>query len=196
MDLTQQYPRGCELTYLTSQAIAKCDGLDGTLDGLISEPELCLESFNAADYVGDSFTCADTAANMTLSTAAVAVANATWTGPRFSNGDFMWYGYEIGSDLATAAATTCATNGTCIPSGRASLAFWYAEYVLQNLDTNVTTLTHAQFDGLFRTLQKVFASSMEAREPGLFDFANAGGKMITFHGLVSEQSRSMWWLEL
>lgn len=185
MDLTQQYPRSCELTYLTTQAVAMCDGLDGVLDGLIAEPEMCLELFNASDFVGDSFSCSDTGLNMTLSSAAAAVAEATWTGPRFSNGDFMWYGYEIGSDLATAAGTTCDTNGTCVPTSRSTVAFWYMFFVLRDPGSNITTLTHSQYDDLFRTLKKVFASSMEAAEPGLFDFAEAGGKMITFHGLVS-----------
>lgn len=185
MDLTQQYPRGCELTYLTAQAVAACDGLDGVVDGLIAEPEACLQLFNPSAYVGDVLTCSDTGLNMTLSTAAVAVAEATWAGPRFSNGDFMWYGYEIGHDLATAAGTTCDKNATCVPTGRATLAFWYTLYVLKDLNANVTTLTHGQYDTLFRTLKKTFASSMEAAEPGLFDFANAGGKMITYHGLVS-----------
>ncbi|KAI5925188.1 Tannase/feruloyl esterase [Camillea tinctor] len=184
MDLTQQYPRNCELTYLTTLAIDICDGLDGVVDGLIAEPELCLQLFDASDYVGDSFYCSDTESNMILSSAAGAVAQATWTGPRFSNGDFMWYGYEIGSDLAAVAGTTCAANGTCVPSGRETLAFWYTECVLKNPGANVTTLTHAQYDTMFQTLKKVFASSMEAAEPGLFEFSNAGGKMITYHGLA------------
>lgn len=185
MDLTQQYPRNCELDYITTQAISVCDGLDGVVDGLIAEPESCLGSFNASTYVGDSFSCSDTGLNMTLSPAAADVAAATWDGPRFSNGDFMWYGYEIGSSLSTAAGTTCAQNGTCVPAARETLAFWYAYYVQRDPDSNITTLTHSQYDTLFRTLKKVFASSMEAAEPGLFEFANAGGKMITYHGLVS-----------
>ncbi|XDG03902.1 hypothetical protein ABKA04_003517 [Annulohypoxylon sp. FPYF3050] len=184
MDLTHQYPRGCELTYLTAQAVAMCDGIDGVKDGLIAEPEICLQLFNASDYVGNDFTCSETNSTMTLSTAAAAVAEATWNGPRFSNGDFMWYGYDIGSDLATAAPTTCTQNGTCTPSARETLTFWYAMYVQKDLSSNTTTLTHAQYDTLFRTLKKVFASSMEASEPGLFEFANAGGKMITYHGLA------------
>lgn len=185
MDLTQQYPRACELTYITAQAVAMCDSIDGVVDGLIAEPETCHQLFNASDFVGNSFICSDTGLNMTVSSAAAAVAEATWRGPRFSSGDFMWYGYEIGSDLSAAAGTTCDGNGTCAASGRTTVAFWYTYFVLKDPTASITTLTHDQFDDLFRTLKKTFASSMEAAEPGLFDFANAGGKMITYHGLVS-----------
>ncbi|KAF7542093.1 hypothetical protein G7054_g129 [Neopestalotiopsis clavispora] len=184
MDLTQQYPRGCELNYLTMQAISMCDGLDNVIDGLIAEPEMCRELFDPSVHVGDPFVCSDTGLNMNVSSAAASVASATWNGPQFSNGDFMWYGYEIGTDLSTAAGTACPQDGTCVPTGRETLAFWYAYYVQRDPYSNITTLTHNQYDDLFQTLRKVFSSNMEASEPGLFDFANAGGKMITFHGLA------------
>ncbi|KAF7534089.1 hypothetical protein G7054_g6508 [Neopestalotiopsis clavispora] len=187
MDLTKQYPQACELSYITTKAIAVCDGLDGVVDGLIAEPELCLEKFPLQDYIGDALSCVNATSNVTttvnLSPAAADVANATWRGPRFSNGDFMWYGYEVGTDLATAAPTAC-EDGVCDASARSTLLFWYAMFVLKDLTANITTLSHDQYDDLWRTAKKVFASSMEASEPSIFDFRNAGGKMITYHGLA------------
>ncbi|KAI0853910.1 tannase and feruloyl esterase [Daldinia vernicosa] len=187
MDSTKQYPHSCELTELTSLAISVCDELDDVKDGLIAEPEECRQKFSPSDYIGTVFNCSDTATNMKISPAAVAVANAAWDGPSFSNGDFMWYGYEIGSDLTTIAATTCDENGQCIPDGREQLHTMYQGFILRDPSTNLTEVTHKQFDYMFRTLQRIFSSSMAATDPDLSDFKNAGGKMITYHGLADEK---------
>jgi feruloyl esterase len=190
MDLTNQYPRNCELNQLTSLAISKCDNIDGIEDGLISDPEMCRAIFNPWNYVGTTFHCQDTDAvlDMEISPAAASVAEAIWSGAKFSNGDFMWYGYEIGVDLSTAAGTTC--NETCVPAGRSTAAFWYLEYIERDLTANVTTLSHAQFDQLYLALKKTFVGSLEASEPRITRFQEAGGKMITFHGLVSASPTS------
>lgn len=185
MDLTEQYPRNCELNQLTSLAIEECDDLDGVEDGLIADPEACRATFNATDHVGTVFNCSDTGKDMEISSAAASIAEAAWNGPKYSNGDFMWYGYDIGVDLATAAGTVCSGNGTCIPTQRETAAFWYLEYVERDLTANVTTLTHTQYDELYLTLKKTFAGSLQAAEPRITAFQEAGGKMLTYHGLVS-----------
>ncbi|EXJ70759.1 uncharacterized protein A1O5_05749 [Cladophialophora psammophila CBS 110553] len=183
MDLTQQYPLACELTQLTTLAIAECDGLDGVNDGLIADPEKCRATFKPADYVGTTFTCAETGLNMPISAAAIDVSENIWNGPRYSNGDFMWYGFEVGTNLSELAATTCTQNSTCIPANRASLDFWQQYFVLRDPSANVTTLTHPQFDDLYRTLKKELAP-IAATETRIADFQEAGGKMITYHGLA------------
>ena len=185
MDLTNQYPRNCELDQLTSLAIDRCDGLDGVVDGLIADPEACRATFNPWEHVGTLFNCSDTSEAMKISAAAAAVANATWSGPTFANGDFMWYGYEIGTSLSTAAGTACFDDGTCIPAGRSTAVFWYLEYVARDLSANVTSLTRAQYDQLFLTLKKTFAGTLEAAEPRITRFQELGRKLITYHGLVS-----------
>ncbi|KAI0976270.1 Tannase/feruloyl esterase [Xylaria arbuscula] len=184
MDSNKQYPQSCELDQLTSHAIAKCDGLDGIKDGLIANPEACRASFNAWDYVGTTFRCADTGLSMQISAAASAVAEALWDGPRFSNGDFMWYGHEIGANLSVLAGTTCYNNGTCVPTERPAAAFWYLEFVDRDPTADATTLSHAQFDELYLTLKKTFGASVEAAEARISQFRELGGKMITYHGLA------------
>jgi feruloyl esterase len=114
--------------------------------------------FRAQDYVGKTFDCSDNGATMSLSAAAADVAEAIWSGPKYSNGDFMWYGYDIGTNLSTLAATSCTSGGGCIPESRTSLQFWWQLFVLKDLSTNVTTLTHAQFDQLYITLKKEMAA--------------------------------------
>ncbi|KAI3335941.1 Tannase/feruloyl esterase [Ustulina deusta] len=183
MDFTEQCPRSCELNQLTFLAIAECDGLDGIKDGLIANPEACRAKFNPWDHVGSLFNCSDTSRAMQISSAAASVAEATWDGPKYSNGDFMWYRFEIGADLSSAAETVCSNNGTCVPAQRSTVAFWYLEYVARDLTANITTLTHAQYDELYLALKKTFAGALEAAEPRITRFQEVGGKMITYHGL-------------
>ncbi|KAL4736107.1 Tannase/feruloyl esterase [Aspergillus similis] len=185
MDLTKQYPSECEMQQLTSLAIEACDALDGVKDGLISDPEQCKQHFHPADHLGAEFTCEGTGLASSISSAAVDIANALFHGPTYSNADFMWYGYEIGTDLATLAASECTTEGDCVPTERASLQFWWQLFVLKDLSANVTTLTltHEQYDRLYLTLKKELAP-VSATETRLFEFQRAGGKMLTYHGLA------------
>ncbi|KAI1471262.1 tannase and feruloyl esterase [Daldinia caldariorum] len=185
MDSTKQYPRACELTKLTSLAISACDELDGVKDGLIAETEECRKNFSASDYIGTNFECADTNTTMAISAAAAAVAESMWDGPRFSNGDFMWYGFEIGADLASIAPTTCNRSGQqCVPTGREAFLQLYQGFILRDTSANITEVSPEEFDYMFRTLKRIFSSSMAATDPNLADFKNAGGKMMTFHGLA------------
>ncbi|KAI1799169.1 tannase and feruloyl esterase [Daldinia bambusicola] len=185
MDSTKQYPRACELTKLTSLAIAACDELDGVKDGLIAETEECRKKFSASDYIATSFECGDTNTTMAISPAAAAVAESMWDGPRFANGDFMWYGFEIGADLASIAPTTCDRSGQqCVPTGREALLQMYEGFVLRDMAANITAVSHEEFDHMFRVLKRVFGSSMAATELDLTEFKRAGGKMMTFHGLA------------
>jgi feruloyl esterase len=170
---------------LTSIAIAECDALDGVEDGIISDPEQCRAAFRLEDYLGTTFTCNDTgtASEVAISGAAIDVARAIFDGPKYSNGDFMGYGYEMGTDLSALAASTCSDDGSCIPVERQSLQFWWQLFVLEDLTSNVTTLTHTQYDHLYLTLKKKLVP-VAATEPRIAEFQRAGGKMITFHGLV------------
>lgn len=187
MDLTSQYPSPCELKQITTLAIGVCDALDGHLDGLIADPEACRAKFNPFHYVGTTFNCTDTDTAASISLAAADVANATWSGPRFSDDTFMWYGYEIGSDLTVLAPTSC--NGSiCVGTGDINILGFYDFFVAKDLSANITKLTHAEFDFMYRRMKQVFASSMATHERDLTVFRDAGGKMITYHGLVSDHN--------
>ena len=183
MDLTKQYPRGCELDALTALGVSECDELDGFKDGLIADTEACRAVFDPFEHVGSTFNCSDTGKTMEISRAAAAVANALWTGPTTSNGDFIWYGYEIGADLKTLAPTVC-KNDTCSGSGTQGLTALYDLFVKKDPSANSTGLGREDFDFLAVTLKKTFASSVEANITDLSTFRNAGGKMLTYHGLV------------
>ncbi|EXK26368.1 hypothetical protein FOMG_17043 [Fusarium oxysporum f. sp. melonis 26406] len=182
MESTQQFPRGCELDEITSLAIASCDELDGVKDGIISDVDACRQSFDPFKQIGKSFHCSGTNSKIKISHAAAAVANASWSGPRFSDGRFMYYGFEIGTALSEVAPTKC-TGDTCVGT-RQDFAFAYQAFVNRKVTTELTNITARDFDTLYRNVKLLYASNLETNDIDLRDFRDAGGKMITFHGLA------------
>ncbi|KAL0932166.1 glycoside hydrolase [Colletotrichum truncatum] len=185
MEKTQQFPRDCELNEITSLAIHACDELDGVKDGLISDPEACREKFNVFEHVGESFRCSSSNSTLTISQAAASVANASWTGPRFSNGRFMYDGYEIGSDLPTIAPTSC-SGEVCTSAGLPNILFAWQAFVAKDANATLPNITDRTFDTIYRAVKLVFASNLETDEVDLRDFRDAGGKLMTYHGLADQ----------
>jgi feruloyl esterase len=55
MGLYDAYPPSCEVAALTAAAIDACDGLDGFVDGVISDPDAC--DFDPVNLVGTTIEC-------------------------------------------------------------------------------------------------------------------------------------------
>ncbi|KAI9727799.1 MAG: hypothetical protein M1834_007946 [Cirrosporium novae-zelandiae] len=185
MTLLGEYPRSCELTALTDAAVLACDGNDGLTDGLISDPESCY--FDPYTLVGTTINCTGTGLEMQISTAAAAVANATWTGAQSSNGTQLWYGmgYDTTLTADTAVANTeCSTNGTCIGQPFNISSNWIRLFVEKNPKFDFSNMTHQDFDHIFHTSVQQFASIIGTADPDLSEFRDAGGKMLTYHGLA------------
>jgi len=194
MVLTNQFPHGCELDAIRTLAIDFCDELDGVRDYIISNPEECLRLFDPFRYVGTKLACAETNGTLQLSKAAAAVSNATWWGPRTSTGERVWYGPKIGADLTgdysllslpSVANTVCDVNGTCKGEVNDLTMWWYRNFAAKDPKFDYTKLTHEEFDRLSRLAKQEFASFIETDDPDLAAFRDRGGKMITYHGLVS-----------
>ncbi|OBT41662.1 hypothetical protein VE00_07640 [Pseudogymnoascus sp. WSF 3629] len=190
MNLAGEYPRGCELDELSAAAISACDGLDGVVDGLVSNIKAC--DFDAFTLVGTEFNCSTTGKNLKISKIAAEVANATWWGPRGADGRFLWYGPNIGADLSgtltrqALAMTTCTANGTCVGVSSPLGDQWAALFIKKNPDFNLTNMTHVQFDEIFRAGMQQYHSVIDTNDADLSGFKAAGGKMMTFHGLSDQ----------
>lgn len=195
------YPRGCEIDALSAAAVAACDGLDGVVDGIVAEPVECLRRFDPFRLVGTVVKgCVSAPGNETVkvSKAAAAVVNATWHGIVSAEGKPLWHGVDPGADLVLqgsgpnaipgVAATDC-SSGTCVgvPSQLAML--WLSIYLARADPTfNPGNLTHAEFDDLFHTGRQIYGSAVDTDDPDLSRFRDAGGKMVSFHGLVRKPS--------
>lgn len=183
MNQLHEYPRGCELDAITEAAISACDSLDGVTDGIISLPALC--DFNPQTLVGKSFHCNGIASVFT--SAAAAVADAAWSGPRSSSGGFQWFGIgrdaELGSSGIGIATTTCEEDGTCKGYPFPISLDWIKLWLVKDFNFDFSTITHNQWDALFHTSINEYDSIIGTSDSDLSEFRRAGGKTLTWHGL-------------
>jgi hypothetical protein len=69
-----EYPANCELDAITAAAISTCDGDDGVIDKVISDPQSC--DFDLQTLVGTSINCTDTRSILKISSVAALIAQA------------------------------------------------------------------------------------------------------------------------
>jgi hypothetical protein len=193
MKLTGQFPSKCELDAITAGAVTTCDPQDGVTDGLISDPAAC--SFDPFSMVGKIVDCNNE--TTTISNAAANIANLTWTGPREASGDFLYHGLDFQARFAgfgdasagTALGlvmTSCSSNGTCTGTPAGFGEPWLKFMVKKDPDWDYTKITSVEeYARLFHASAQEFDSIIGTFETDLSAFRDVGGKMITYHGLVS-----------
>ncbi|KAI0107033.1 tannase and feruloyl esterase [Nemania sp. FL0031] len=192
MNMLGSYPYPCELDAITAAAVAACDKLDGVVDGIIAEIDACKATFDPFSLVGSSINCSEAGGMVNISETAATVANATWNGVRTASGNQSWYGLNPGADLTgshsspetpVVAATNC-TTGVCVGAPTFLAYSWFQLFVAKNPTYNLTGISHDEFDQLGHLSQNMYESIMGTNDPDLSGFRNAGGKLMTFHGLA------------
>jgi hypothetical protein len=195
MSVAGQYPPKCEIDALTDAVIAACDPLDGMTDGLISDVSKC--SFDPFKMVGQTADCASTNGTVIISNAAATIANLTWTGPRKPNGDFLWHGVNYQARLTGSgapagttsdlgyASTSCSSNGTCTGAPTGLGEAWLRLFVKKDPEWNYTQIQDLdEYARLFQAGVQEYDSIIGTTHPDLSNFRDAGGKILTYHGLV------------
>ncbi|KAG6365711.1 hypothetical protein INS49_007322 [Diaporthe citri] len=150
---------------LTDAAVAYCDAKDGFADGVISDTDGC--DFDPFSVVGESFDCSDTGSAMQISHGAALVAIATWAGPFAADGTRLWYGLEKGTFLAGWRGEG-----------------WLAYDAVKDPSFDSANLTLDQYSWLMHNSETEWKSLWSTNEPDLSAYRNAGGKIMTYHGLA------------
>ncbi|EFQ32873.1 tannase and feruloyl esterase [Colletotrichum graminicola] len=183
MNMLGEYPYPCEIQAITAAAVSACDGLDGITDGIISKTNDCLASFDPFDLVGQQINCTQAP---TIGSAAAAVVNATWQGRHDAQGVQRWFGLNPGTDLSIGVAMTNCTGETCQGVPLSIATEWISLFVARGGGINISNLSHIEFDSLAPQSRQWYNSVIDTDDADLSAFQNAGGKLITFHGLVDE----------
>ncbi|OJK03994.1 hypothetical protein ASPACDRAFT_1863646 [Aspergillus aculeatus ATCC 16872] len=177
-------PPTCVTDAITAAAITACDALDGVTDGVISAPDLC--TFDPLTLVNRTIACNGT--SVTVTQPAALAVSLIWTGMRSSNGTFQWYGLERGAPLSmgssSLAATTCTSPANCTGSPFAISSDWIRRFVLQDPAFDLSTLDHADLDGILARSIAGYNAIIGTDDPDLSAFRSAGGKLLTWHGLA------------
>ncbi|KAI6085580.1 tannase and feruloyl esterase [Hypoxylon rubiginosum] len=193
MNALGHYSKNCELAAIGEAAIDQCDGDDGLLDGIISYPDGC--KFDPYSVVGQAISCNDTGIPeiVHISETAAKIANATWTGPRSIDDSIPWWGLKKGARLVEEnlgfmtipglATTVCSTNGTCVGKPNGVAEQWAKLLVKKDPAFDVSTVTIEEFQEMYEISTQEYGPAFET-EPNLDAFRDAGGKMISFHGLA------------
>jgi feruloyl esterase len=186
---TTGFPHPCEFEALEKAAIAACDGLDGLTDGLISDPDKCY--VDPRTLVGSTVNCSATGGPSTISANAAIIMEAVWEGPRTQNGSFLWYpaGYEVNGGSLEAPGpeilgSTC-NNGTCTPLRATLFTDWIKYFVEKNPNYNLNNMTRVEWVENFVAGEREYKSIMNTDFPDLSGLRRSGGKLLTWHGLVS-----------
>jgi feruloyl esterase len=183
MNQLEEYPYPCEINAVTDAALSACDSADGVVDGIISDPGCVFDPFV---LVGRQINCSDTGSQLKISADTAEIVNATWTGARDEQGNFLWYGFNPGTALTgdnTPANTKC-VNGSCTAVSSQLYNQWAQVFVEHNLSFTLRNITHGEYDHIFQKSVQQWNSVFGTNNPDLSRFRDAGGKMLTYHGLV------------
>lgn len=182
-----RYPPKCITDAITAAAVKACDNIDDVVDGVISAPHLC--KFDPFSVVDQKVNCSGGSLRITKEDAII--AHKTWDGLQSDNGSFVWYGLEKGSPLShkgsqSLAATKCSSPTDCTGLPFPVSVDWITRFVLQDPSKNATTLSQSDLVNVFHTSKAKYDQIIGTDDPDLSAFKQAGGKMITWHGLADE----------
>lgn len=166
-----RYPPRCITDAITAAAVKACDDID-------------------------PFTVVDQEVNCDGESLAIAkedamIAQKIWEGFRSANGTFMWYGLEKGSQFSWDGSQSLAATKFSSPTDCTGLAFpvsveWITEFVLQDPSVDVKSFNRSDLVDIFYLSKEKYDSIIGMDDPDLSAFKQAGGKMITWHGLSDE----------
>lgn len=186
MDQLGVYPHPCEFEIIRDQAVAACDGDDGLVDLIISRPDLC--KFDPMTLAGKSYTCTSKGMKWEVSAAAAMIAQKIREGPRKADKTPLWYGFPPGTALTggfALANTECTASGTCTPVTFPLPLDWIRLFVLKDPNTNLTALTQRDYENIFEDSVQEYSSFLATDKTNLEEFHSRGGKLISWHGIVS-----------
>ena len=134
--------------------------------------------------LGQSYYCSLTKVNTTITEAAAIITEWTWKGATSSRNESLWYGLDVGASFLADAATTCSANGTCTGSPLGFFDIWVRYFLTMDPDFDMSTVNVSVFSKLFHQSVNHYDCIIGTSDTDLTYFKEAGGKLITWHGLT------------
>ncbi|KAI5201172.1 tannase and feruloyl esterase [Aureobasidium subglaciale] len=181
MNRLNAYPSTYELNVFKAAAIEACDDLDGLTDGIIGAPGLC--RFDPHTVVGRTYK--HDGVEKQLTSAGASIAQAAWSGPIDADGNAAWFG--VNQDAVLRSADDAIVVGD---NHRKKLTIpeeWISLFVVKDPSYDTTNMTDAEFFSILKASQRAYNSIIGSNWPDLSEFRDAGGKMITWHGLADDR---------
>jgi hypothetical protein len=171
-----------DLAPLHAAVVKACDALDGTKDGLISDPFAC-------HWNPKSIQCTpgqtSTATNFCLTAAQVTTVNKLYNGPTTSSGQLLYPGWELRGSEDNWTPWIVPASGPESTSTDWGIATQTIKYLMNPGAEPDLTINNIQFTTpYFQKLMKETAGIYDATDPDLTAFRNDGGKLILWQGLA------------
>jgi feruloyl esterase len=172
-----------KLGMLHSAVLARCDGIDGLVDGQLDDPRRCpFDPGAVACPTGQDAPACLTAAQVAVvrrlySGAVDARGRALYPGGQPLGSELAWAGWMIPPDPAAAQNTTIAWR---IGNG------WVKYLAFAPNPPLSFTLNDIRFDAATFARTQRLAGFYDATDPDLRAFKQAGGKLILWHGWADQ----------
>lgn len=164
-------PAACVWSAFRDASTAACDGLDGVLDGVVSDYNSCL--FDAQSMVGTSIDCDGEA--VTISDKDADVVGSFHQGPLTSQGTPLFPAYPWAMDYTALVVAEPLTDSLWND--------WIRIFLKKDRDFNVSTVTTLdQFNELFALSTSEYGGIIGTDVPDLSAFRERGHKLLTYHG--------------
>jgi len=139
--------------------------------------------FDPSTMVGKQYRCTSTNETTTVTKAAAIVAEKTWQGATSPQGTFLWHGTNPGASFAVTAATTC-KNGTCTGTPFRVAELWIKYFVERDPTYKWSEVNSTNFETLLHQSIQRYDSIIGTSDTNLEPFNQAGGKLLSWHGLA------------
>ena len=183
MQEERKAPSQCVFQAFINASIALCDGLDGVEDGIISNVQEC--HFDPYSLVGKQVACDGT--TVTIDNTTASIVQKIHDGPTTPDGRRLWYGLNTGTGfngIYPTVINVVTTNGTTVATPE-PLSDQFIKYMLkEDPDYDTSNMSYSQFASLFYQAVFEYTPLFGGNNPDLSAFHNAGGKLLSWHGLA------------
>lgn len=201
MHAIDYYPKPCELEAITLAAIEECDELDGVKDGIISNDAACafdpfpIYNHNLRGEKPCTIKYADEDVPVhemiNISMSAGHIAYHLWGGAKGSVRQPNWHVPTHSTPLTGFASTKCfRSDDTCVPRLDDLLVDWFRIFLYKDpsltAEDVVPRITLDELVRLFHQSDQEYHSLISTSDPDLSAFAQAGGKLLLWHGTSDE----------
>lgn len=188
-----------DMKLVAERVLARCDGLDLLVDGIVGDLPRCQRAFKLAELQ-----CPGAKTDRCLSAAQVGALQRSFDGPRNSRGEALYSDWSFDAGIGASGWRTWKLESSIPPwdrhpiiatMGAGSLAYIFSTPPARPAGTPAALLDFLARYDFDRDAPKIFASNAlypespmavmtppDADNPMLTAFARRGGKMIVYHG--------------
>lgn len=168
----------CEFDWFASKALEECDILDGAKDGVIGDPGGC--TFDPRRLVGQKLECSGIEIEVTEAMAEI--VRRVHEGPSTPFGANVFPGLTYGTSFSTFVNATTNPDGSRTLNDPGLDVFARTILLKKSDSFNISALTSTEFWSLWVQTNENYGWIMDADNPDLSAFRNAGGKLLSWHG--------------